>query len=206
MPTLARFIALLIALLSGVAKSDIDAARNIEPAARPWRSSTHLGFAMLDSSTQHRGPASGSVLFLDLKYQTDETLTLGLRTLGLGGRTPMGHYYRLASGPMIQFAASANWTLDLTAAWFRESGVADRSSLDYRSSGWAYVAGWRRLIHQGSRVELSWGGFIGIHRGDSSGNLTAAGTIATNSADTPSPAKTNNGVWHGLEMALDFSL
>lgn len=196
--TLSRILWTL-ALCSAPAYAE-QATESISSAARPWSTASHLGFAVVDSSTTGFDKSTGSLMFFDLARRVAPSIDVGIRTIAQGAKLDGNAFYRLGAGPLISWRASERWNIQLSGAHFDETGMDANDEATYRSRGNAALLGWQRVVRYGERIEISWGGFIMHHQGD----VRPEATAATNTK--ASQASSNSGLGHGVEVALRLAL
>jgi hypothetical protein len=179
------------------------AALSSTAVASDWSTASHLGFAVVDRSTTGYEKSTGSLVFLDVERETITNddygdVAFGVRTKMQGAKQSGRAFYRLGAGPLVSWAVSDDWTLQLSAARFEEASTDDAGDPQYKSKGVSTTFGWERVFHMGPRAEIAWGGFIDLHQGDLQHAEGAAATGIT--------ANRNAGIGHGVEAALRVEL
>lgn len=190
--TLATAIATTLATAPGLA------AESEATGERLWSTASHLGFAVVDSSTTGFDKGTGSLMFFDLTRKVAPTVDVGLRSIAQGAKLDGDAFYRLGAGPLVSWRATPRWNIQLTATRFDETGMDADDQATYRSRGNAGLLGWQRVARYGQRIEISWGGFILHHQGDMRPEPAAAGRSAN--------VRSNSGLGHGVEVALRLAL
>lgn len=127
-----------------------------------FSSTTHLGFGIEDSPSTQGAQVPGSLIFVDLTSPLSEAVDIGLRTLGSGGRTAEGHFYRLTTGPVLQVEAFEHIFVHGGVGYFQESGRD--GAWDYYKSGMNAMVGWARRWDLTTRVHLGMGAFCSWHQ------------------------------------------
>src|SRR5690606_36470268 len=91
---------------------------------------------------------------------------VGLRTLATGARQSDKEFYRLLTGPLFQYTINEKWVAQTTIGYFQETSSQKSRDIKYQSKGYSILVGVEKIWYKGSRIELTSGGFWGIHRGN----------------------------------------
>jgi hypothetical protein len=170
-----------------------------------WVSAAHFGAAIESHSSTGFQNTLGSTVFFDLLRGTNETIDYGIRTMATGARQSDKEFYRLLTGPVVQFAMDDVWLAQFTTAYFQESSSQKSQDINYQSRGYSLVFGVEKIWYKGSRIEVTSGGFWGVHRG----NLRyhgkdLIGTVAPLAGYAN--ATQNQGQTRGIEISLRTQL
>ncbi len=163
----------------------------------PIHTATHLGFATQHENSLGLNKHAGSTLFLDATTPIHGHLALGLRTAGMGSAGKTESFYRMTTGPLIQFRITENWALELALMRFSESGTLVMGR-DYTSRGNALMLGWERLSKMNEQLFFIWGGFWQKHLGTVAFH-TPTGTHLNDIVNQPT---INSGDTRGIKIAL----
>lgn len=170
--------------------------------ATTWSTTSHMGYAVNRQSSTGFERIGGTMAYLDATRELGASLDLGLRTLAQGSRAADLEFYRLGSGPVLGWLPAAGWRLEVSVAFFRESGLAPDGTKVYRSQGRAVSFGWERRQSLGPRVSWAYGSFVLAHRGE----LDLISGFMTASLRAPLAAQRNDGFSQGAQVALRIQL
>lgn len=170
------------------------------------RSATHFGVAIEDRSSTGFARTVGSVVFLDASFRLWSKVDLGWRTVGFGGESEDGQFYRLGVGPLVTGMITEKWSIEACPFMFQESARRADGEPGYTSRGSSVMLGWHRHWALGERTDISWGGFIARHWG-SLAPAPSTSPQTTNTAQTQwSDVSRNDGGSRGVELALRVRL
>lgn len=164
-------------------------------------SQAHGAYMMESSSSTGFKGSGGSAMFFDATaLNGDSPWGIGLRTIASGARAVDDgrQFYRLGTGPLINWELSPHWLFHGSLGIYRES-VFDGTGTPLDSfQGQYFMTGWNRRVPLRRRVELLWGGFIVMQSrslGDTTLNMHKGGT-----------SEHRRSVSQGLEIALRIAL
>ncbi len=178
-------------------------AQTTQDTNSTWQlhSQAHGAYMMESSSSSGFKGAGGSAMFFDATAQNGESpWGFGLRTIGSGARAVDDgrQFYRLGTGPLVNWELSPHWLLHASMGFYRES-VFDPAGAPLNSfQGQFFMTGWNRRVPLRRRVELLWGGFIVTQSrslGDTALNMHKGRTSVY-----------RRSVSQGLEIALRIAL
>lgn len=166
--------------------------------AGDFYSAAHFGFATEAKSTTGFEKTSGSMSFLDVGHRTFSKVDLGLRTLMQGGQQSGYEFYRMGSGPMVAWHVSKQWILHSSLTFFRETGLDQEGTKEYRSQGRSLLLGYERVTSVTDSMQLVYGGFFSRH----SGGVDLVASVPSKSSPRAQKLQKNEGLTHGVEIAL----
>lgn len=164
-------------------------------------SAAHLGFAVVDKSSTGFKKVSGSTVFLDVTKRLSPSFDLGLRTLAQGGQKD-GAFYRMGAGPLLNVDINSDWSAQLAYNWFKETAMDSEGTKAYHSRGQSIMLGWERNTEIMTHLDLLWGGFLCVYQG----SIETEAAVSPAGKQRYAEVEKNNGMTHGLEMALRMTL
>ena len=170
--------------------------------ASTWSTSSHMGYAVNRQSSTGFAKIGGSMAYFDANHPLSGPFDLGLRTIAQGSRAQDLEFYRLGSGPVLGWAPTRGWRVEVSMAFFRESGLSPNGQKIYKSRGQMFTCGWERIRPLGQRVSWSYGGFFMAHRGD----LDLGSEQPTSMLSAQLATQKNHGISQGAQVAIRIQL
>ena len=140
--------------------------------------------------------------FLDIGYNLNESLGLGIRTLMQGGQKTELSYYRMGSGPMMHWKVAPEWIVHGSFTSFNETALNEGGDKAYMSKGRSLMLGWEKVRKITDSIDVVYGSFVTQHKG----RIDLTSQISKEKNYNLRNITDNSGLSHGFEIAIQMFL